>query len=204
MHVVGPRQSPTVDSATHILDKTHIVGATSVIIDHMTNERVFGVYRGLVVENIDPELAGRVKIRLADVAADRSLWAPTVQPVVSVAQEVPAVGAEVLVAFEAGDPNSPYVIGGLWREPPIPAVRSLTLRSGHQVVIDEPAQEVRLLHPNGAEIVLESNGGVTITAPMVDVRAAAANFSGTVTCTTMVATSGVVSPSYTPGVGNMM
>ncbi|MFN6551177.1 phage baseplate assembly protein V [Mycolicibacterium septicum] len=192
------------DSATHILDKTHIVGATSVIIDHMTNERVFGVYRGLVVENIDPELAGRVKIRLADVAADRSLWAPTVQPVVSVAQEVPAVGAEVLVAFEAGDPNSPYVIGGLWREPPIPAVRSLTLRSGHQVVIDEPAQEVRLLHPNGAEIVLESNGGVTITAPMVDVRAAAANFSGTVTCTTMVATSGVVSPSYTPGVGNMM
>ncbi|MCP3811763.1 phage baseplate assembly protein V, partial [Mycobacteriaceae bacterium Msp059] len=127
------------DSATHILDKTHIVGATSVIIDHMTNERVFEVYRGLVVENIDPELAGRVKIRLADVAADRSLWAPTVQPVVSVAQEVPAVGAEVLVAFEAGDPNSPYVIGGLWREPPIPAVRSLTLRSGHQVVIDEPA-----------------------------------------------------------------
>lgn len=86
----------------------------------------------------------------------------------------------------------------------MPAVQTLTLRSGHQVVIDEPAQEVRLRHPNGTELVLESNGGLTITAPVVNVQAAAANFSGTVTCTTMVATNGVISPSYTPGVGNIM
>ncbi len=44
------------------------------------------------------------------------------------------------------------------------------------MVIDEPAQEVRLLHPNGTELVLESNGGLTITAPVVNVQAAAANF----------------------------
>ncbi|MGW9169796.1 hypothetical protein ACWGPP_19260, partial [Agromyces sp. NPDC055657] len=75
-----------VDSSTLILANTHIVGATRVIIDHMTNERVFGVYRGLVVENIDPEVAGRVKIRLADAAGDRTLWAPVAQTVVSVAQ----------------------------------------------------------------------------------------------------------------------
>jgi phage baseplate assembly protein gpV len=175
-----------------------------VIIDHMTNNRVFGVYRGLVAENVDPELAGRVKVTLPADAGGQALWAPIAQLGVSFAQEAPAVGTEVLVAFEAGDPNRPCVIGRLWREPPMPAVQTLTLRSGHQVVIDEPAQEVRLLHPNGTELVLESNGGLTITAPAVNVQAAATNFSGTVTCTTLVATNGVISPSYTPGVGNIM
>ncbi|MEV0670355.1 phage baseplate assembly protein V [Mycobacterium sp. NPDC050441] len=170
----------------------------------MTNQHVFGVYRGLVTDIVDPELAGRVAVILPADAGGQTLWAPVAQPVTCVAQEVPAVGTEVLVAFEAGDPTRPYVVGALWRDPPTPAVRSLTLRSGHQVVIDNPAQEVRLLHPNGTEIVLESDGSLTITAPVVNFHAPTANFSGTVTCTTMVASSGVISPSYTPGVGNIM
>lgn len=165
---------------------------------------MFGVYRGLVAENVDPQLAGRVMVVLPADAGGQSRWAPVTQPVSSVAQEVLPVGTEVLVAFEAGDPDHPYVIGGLRQGPPTPAVRSLTLGSGHQLVIDEPAQEVRLLHPNGTEVALTSDGSLTITAPVVNVHASAARFSGTVTCTTMVATSGVISPSYTPGVGNIM
>lgn len=165
---------------------------------------MFGVYRGLVAENVDPEQTGRVAVALPAVAGAQTLWAAVVQPLTSVTQEVPSVGTEVLVAFEAGDPNHPYVIGAVWREPPTPAVRSLTLRSGHQVVIDEPAQNVRLLHPNGTELVVESDGSLTISAPLVTLNAATAKFSGTVTCTTLVASSGVISPSYTQGVGNLM
>lgn len=175
----------------------------TVIMDDMSNEHAFGVYRALVAENVDPELAGRVKVTLPADAGGLTLWAQVAHPVASVVQEVPAVGTEVLVAFEAGEPDRPYVIGGLWRDPST-AVRSLTLRSGHQLVIDEPAQQVRLLHPNGTALVLESDGSLTITAPTVRVQAATADFSGTITCATMVATSGVISPSYTPGAGNIM
>ncbi|MFV8052055.1 phage baseplate assembly protein V [Mycobacterium sp. 48b] len=176
----------------------------TAIIDGMSDQHVFGVYRGLVAENVDPQLAGRVKVAMPLEAGGDTLWAPVAHPVASVAQEAPAVGAEVLVAFEAGDPSRPYVIGALRQNPPIPAVRLLTLGTGHQVVIDEPAQEVRVLHPNGTELVLESDGGLTITAPVVNVDAPTARFSGTVTCTTMVASTGVISPSYTPGAGNIM
>ncbi|MGV0812787.1 phage baseplate assembly protein V [Mycolicibacterium boenickei] len=191
-------------STLEFWERRNVSGPLAAIIDGMSNEQMFGVYRGLVAENLDPELAGRVKVTLPAAAGGQTLWAPVALPVTNVAQEVPSVGTEVLVAFEAGDPNNPYVIGALWRDPPTPAVRSLTLRSGHQVVIDEPAQNVRLLHPNGTELILESDGSLTITAPMVNIDAASAKFSGTLTCTTMVATGGVISPSYTPGVGNVM
>lgn len=170
----------------------------------MSNDKMFGVYRGLVAENVDPEQTGRVAVALPAVAGGQRLWAAVAHPVTSVAQEVPPVGTEVLVAFEAGNPDHPYVIGAVWRDSPTPAVRALTMRSGHQVVIDEPAQNVRLVHSNGTEVVLGSDGSLTITAAVVNVHAETAKFSGAVTCTTMVATTGVISPSYTPGAGNLM
>ncbi len=45
----------------------------------MTNKRVFGVYRGLVAENVDPELAGRVKVTLPADAGGQALRAPIAQ-----------------------------------------------------------------------------------------------------------------------------
>ena len=90
-------------------------------------------------------------------------------------------------------------------------VQTLALGSGHQLVIDQAAQELRPAHSNGTSVVLGSGGGITITAtstveisaPALDVHAAIATFDGLISCTTMVASAGVVSPSYTPGVGNL-
>ena len=42
-----------------------------------------------------------------------------------------------------------------------------------------------------------------VTASVVNVHAPVANFDGVINCTTLIASTGVVSPSYTPGAGNV-
>jgi len=82
------------------------------------SERIPGVVIAVVDDNDDPAKLGRVRIRypwLGDQAV--SYWArlamPGAGPDYGMAW-VPQVGDEVLVAFEQGDPDHPFVIGGLW------------------------------------------------------------------------------------------
>lgn len=88
---------------------------------------------------------------------------------------------------------------------------TVSMSQGHKVVLDEAAQEVTVAHMNGCTIVIDiagtisiqANATVDVTAPMMNVHSATANFDGIVTCSTLVASAGIVSPSYTPGAGNI-
>jgi uncharacterized protein involved in type VI secretion and phage assembly len=153
---------------------------------------------------------------------------------------LPSVDTQVVLAFEAGDLRRPYIVGACWngREaPPERAAASndkrlwktrsgsllefddtrgaakvtLSMASGHELVLDDAAQEVRLTHANGCTITMNvagqvqitANATVEITASAVNVHAPVATFDGIVSCTTLIASSGVVSPAYTPGAGNI-
>jgi uncharacterized protein involved in type VI secretion and phage assembly len=153
---------------------------------------------------------------------------------------LPSVGSQVVVAFEAGDLRRPYILGACWngREalPEAPAASNdrrlmktrsgsklefddtvgaskvtLSMSSGHTVILDDAAQLVRVEHSNGCVVILnvagqiqiQANSSVDITAPVLNVHAPVANFDGIVNCTTVVCSTGVVSPSYTPGAGNI-
>jgi uncharacterized protein involved in type VI secretion and phage assembly len=81
---------------------------------------------------------------------------------------------------------------------------------GHKVVLDEGSREVKVLHADGSKVVITStqvqvtaNATVEINASAVNVHAPAAVFDGTITCTQITCQTGVVSPSYTPGAGNV-
>jgi uncharacterized protein involved in type VI secretion and phage assembly len=83
--------------------------------------------------------------------------------------------------------------------------------AGHTVVLDDGAREVRVQHGDSFGLTLSASGSVqlranadmTITAPAgLTVTTPTATFSGVVNCQTLV-TSAVVSPSYTPGAGNV-
>jgi uncharacterized protein involved in type VI secretion and phage assembly len=153
---------------------------------------------------------------------------------------LPAVDTQVVVAFEWGHPHRPYIVGSCWngREalPETPtqpndkrliksragsklefddaqgaAKVTISMQSGHKVVLDDGAQEVTVSHANGASVVIDVSGTVRITAnATVDITGAALNvhapvatFDGIVNCTTVICSAGVVSPSYTPGAGNV-
>lgn len=163
--------------------------------------RLYGVYPAIVTDVQDPDSQGRVQIRLPFVGesdggsalawarlatlmagADRGTWF------------IPEVDDEVLVAFTAGDPRRPVVIGALWNGVDAPPetmssnndLRSITSRSGHTLTFDDTAGaekieietqgghtltlddasggKLTLTHSNGAKIVIDSAGTIEITA----------------------------------------
>ena len=88
---------------------------------------------------------------------------------------------------------------------------TLTTAAGHSLVIDEGGGEVTLSHANGCtirinqggQIEIQANSTVELNAASLNVHAPMANFDGMVSCTTLIASSAVVSPSYSPGAGNI-
>ena len=82
----------------------------------------------------------------------------------------------------------------------------------HTVVLDDAARTVTVHSASGATVTLTAAGGVTIeaaatveiTAASMTVNAPMSTFNGIVTCQTLIATGGgVISPAYTPGLGNV-
>ena len=79
----------------------------------------FGIQLGLVTDVQDKSNTGRVKIKLVspDPEGKAQIWARVAVPFAGAnrgAFFIPDVGDEVVVAFIAGDPRHPVVIGSLW------------------------------------------------------------------------------------------
>jgi len=79
--------------------------------------RYYGKYRGMVINNIDPENVGRLLVEVPDVLPLTSSWALPCMPVTGIQcgiYAVPPIGARVWVEFEQGDPDYPIWVGGYW------------------------------------------------------------------------------------------
>ena len=77
--------------------------------------RHYGKYRGLVIENLDPEQLGRVLLQVPDVLGEiPSSWAMPCVPTAGIQAGcfmVPPIGSQVWVEFEQGDPDYPVWTG---------------------------------------------------------------------------------------------
>ncbi len=114
-----------------------------------------GAVIGTVTDNHDPTSQGRVKIKLPYLSGDlEGNWAPLTSVMAGNGRGlfmVPEVGDEVLVIFEHGDTNYPYVIGALWNgmdQPPLDADHAVgsdgkvkqriwKTRTGHTILLDD-------------------------------------------------------------------
>jgi hypothetical protein len=84
----------------------------------------FGKYRGMVVNNVDPEFRGRLLVQVPDVlGVVPSSWAEPCVPLAGPTGPpmgvylVPPIGAGVWVEFEQGDPEYPIWVGCRWGLP---------------------------------------------------------------------------------------
>jgi uncharacterized protein involved in type VI secretion and phage assembly len=134
--------------------------------------RMFGVARGLVTDNRDPEGLGRVRVQLVGQAQGSGQWARTAAAMSGSDYGVwflPEVGDAVLVAAEHGDPALLYVLGMLWNgkaRPPAAnedgknSLRLVKSRSGHQLLFDDtdgtPVLELKLA--DGKRVTLDKDG----------------------------------------------
>ncbi|WP_416978242.1 phage baseplate assembly protein V [Streptomyces sp. T028] len=161
-----------------------------------------GVAIGIVTNNRDPDGLGRVKVTLPWLADDAETdWARVAVPMAGPGRGfwfLPEVGDEVLVAFEHGNPEVPYVVGALWNgkdRPPLTNgdgrndVRAITSRSGHVIrlvdtegderieVVDRSAgnsivistKDNRITITADADIVLSAGGKLRLTGNGVEI-----------------------------------
>ena len=133
------------------------------------DSRINGVVIGIVTNNNDPDGMGRVRVTFPwQGDCDESYWARVATLMAGNDMGtffLPEVDDEVLVAFDHGDINHPYVIGALWNGVDTPPetnsdgknnVRKIKSRSGHEIILDDN-------HEQGAEkIEIRTNVGHTI------------------------------------------
>jgi hypothetical protein len=82
-----------------------------MIKDDLGNRRFFGIYRGIVFDNNDPNNTGRLRLQIPQVFGDSATgWAWGVNQV-DVVRHLPEIGDGVFVAFEGGDPSYPIWLG---------------------------------------------------------------------------------------------
>jgi phage protein D len=97
--------------------------------------RLPGMVPAKVTNIKDPEDAGRVRVKYAWKTTEgvdvESWWAPVVSAGAGNERGffvLPEVNDEVLIAFEHGDINRPYVLGGIWssrNKPPLPTSQAV-------------------------------------------------------------------------------
>jgi uncharacterized protein involved in type VI secretion and phage assembly len=156
-------------------------------------QTVNGVIIGIVTDLEDPDQMGRIKVEFPTLNQDTSNWARIAAPMSGKDrgfQFMPEVDDEVLVAFDNGDVNNPYILGFLWNgvhKPPKPdpadaKKRTLKTVSGHVLEFsDEEGSEKITLQFKGGDpsitieqskivIAFDSSNSIELSASGVKVK----------------------------------
>jgi phage baseplate assembly protein gpV len=130
---------------------------------------------GRVINVVDPLMLGRVQVQIPSVdALDLSAWARVAMPAAGLASGMywlPNPEDEVLVAFERGSFDAPYVVGCLWSAvapPPLPSpllqIRGLRTPFGNQILMMEAPPSIIITTADGLNSVILLPTGMQLIA----------------------------------------
>ncbi len=143
-----------------------------------------------VMDNNDPEAMGRIQVQFAWQQEENTVspWLRVITPHSGLEQGfyfIPEIGDEVLVAFEGGNAEKPYVLGSLYHGKAKPDtlfesennIKAIRTRSGHTIefIDTDGAEELKIydynkenyvitLASHSQEIKIESQGNIDIKA----------------------------------------
>jgi uncharacterized protein involved in type VI secretion and phage assembly len=133
-------------------------------------EIIHGVVPAIVTNLKDPEQLGRIKVTFPWLAKESETdWIRVMSLYAGSDKGIcfpPEVGDEVLVLFQKGNVNAPYVIGSLWSSKAKPPeknadgknnVKIIKTRAGHTISFNDDTQTKK------AKIEIKSSSGNTIT-----------------------------------------
>ncbi len=137
--------------------------------------RMYGVSVGRVINLLDPLMLGRVQVQIPDIdALDLSPWARVATPAAGLASGfywIPNLQDEVLVAFERGDLNAPYIIGCLWSAimvpplpSPLPQIRMIRTPLGNQIIFTEAPPTITITTASMLQSIVMTPAGIQIIA----------------------------------------
>src|SRR5438132_3625556 len=129
----------------------------------------FGVEIGIVTNVKDPDKQGRVKVCFPRrPGKPESDWARVAQPAAGDGRGfywIPHVNDEVLIGFERGQTNRPYVIGALWNGKDKPMKDAYTDENSKVMVQTTSGHQIILEDKNGEEtiVIADKSGKRTVT-----------------------------------------
>lgn len=144
-------------------------------------KRFYGKYRGIVVENVDPQLLGRIMAIVPDVSnLVPSTWAMPCVPIASKAAGVyvvPQIGAGVWIEYEHGDPDYPIWVGGFWGiAAEVPPLALLTPPGDPPIVINTTLQNAVVVSDlpvppmiEGGVMLMSGASYITVSPTMIQI-----------------------------------
>lgn len=179
----------------------NVMGLEQLVVDlaEQARSRFYGKYRGVVTDNDDPDVLGRLRAKVPEVLQDvESPWALPCTPYSGPDQGMfvlPPVGAGVWIEFEAGDPSRPIWVGGWWAdgEAPknedgsdaAPTRRIFKSETGLLLALDDDAGKISLsdkdaqnfltIEVQGGQIKLQATTKVVVEAPQIELVEGAAH-----------------------------
>jgi phage protein D/phage baseplate assembly protein gpV len=195
----------TVTSSTHTISPSHGYETTFAVRgrrrgsilelsahDDAQDSRRMGAVIGVVTNVKDPNNLGRVKVKFPWLSEDEeSAWARLINPMAGPQRGiefVPEVDDEVVVIFERGDPNRPFIVGAMWNgkdASPLGAdaisgdgkvqKRLIQTRIGHKILLDDSDSSKSIVITDSAgneakwdaannKIEITSKGDLTVKA----------------------------------------
>jgi uncharacterized protein involved in type VI secretion and phage assembly len=156
-----------------------------VLLGRREQARIYGVVVGVVTNNRDPEDLGRIKVKFPWLDDDdESYWARVAVPMAGNGRgfyALPEVDDEVLVVFEHGVIEYPYVIGALWNGEDKPPEnnsdgennkRTYKSRSGHIIRFDDSSgsEKIEIIDKNNNQIVIDASANTITILAQSDIK----------------------------------